>query len=361
MSNPVRIGRLLYNKRLDELTAAEEKELADWRRLSPENEQLFRDKMDPEKLRQSITELYRSRDHVFEEIKKRYPELDEAKLSNQDFSDSTDEGKYVRMFPPHRKLLRATLWLLVGSAILVIILRSCGIMHKTVEGDPDAIFTSPEGVQNFDDEKSLGFHMGFANIDPVRTKIGGLDYYAHSKNRDKKRQYEVSTAKKGNLNQVRLILPDSTWIWLNRSTWIKYPVNFEQDSIHIALDGEGYFEGIRDSLHPYIISLLTLRPSDDDISNRKLSTVNRQPSTRIVIAASTAHFDVNAYSDSSAMVITAIIGNIFIRMDSTAANPRSDIRLFAGQQVEIKDGKLNIIDHVDIERVLRTAKWYTGN
>jgi hypothetical protein len=229
-----------------------------------------------------------------------------------------------------------------------------------VEGDPDAIIASPEHMENEADETKLGFRMGFANIDPVRTKIGGFDYYAHSKNRNRKRKYGVATAKKGNLQQVRLILPDSTWIWLNRSTWIKYPVNFLQDSIHIVLDGEGYFEGIRDSLHPYIISLMTLRPADDNISRQKPSTVNRQPSTNIIVTAATAHFDINAYSDSSAIMITAITGSIRIRIDSTAKNPKSDLQLIAGQQAEIKDLKLNVIEHVDVEKVLKSAKWYTG-
>ena len=126
----------------------------------------------------------------------------------------------------------------------------------------------------------------------------------------------MSTALKGNLRHARLILPDSTWIWLNISTWIKYPRNFSQDTIQISLDGEAYIEGKRDSLHPYFISLLPIRTSSVEHQKQLPPTANRQLPTKLVIEASTAHFDVTSYSDSLTTLITAITGNIFIRMDS---------------------------------------------
>jgi hypothetical protein len=367
MSNPRRIGRLLYRKSRSELNESEEKELTVWRRESPENEQLFRDKMDPEEMRSSMIRLYEERDLIFEKIKKRVPELADAKLSNQDFSDFKEEGKYVRMTPA-RNLRRATAFgLIVLSVILYILLRACGILHKTVEGDPDAVFNSPEGIENAGDEYNFGLSAGKAGITAERNEIGDLDYYASSKNRDKTLRYTVATAHKGNLRHARLILPDSTWIWLNISTWIKYPRNFSQDTIHISLDGEAYIEGKRDSLHPYIISLLPIRPPLVEGQRQLPSTANpafsgpsRQLPTKLVIEASTAHFDVISYSDSLTTLITAITGNILINIDSTAGTPPSRLQLFAGQQAELKDGKLNVVENVDVNKILTRAKWYAG-
>jgi transmembrane sensor len=360
MSNPRRIGRLLYRKSLNVLIESEEKELTVWRKESPENEQLFRDKMDPEEVRSSMIRLYEERDLIFEKIKKRVPELADAKLSNQDFSDFKQEVKYIRMSPLYRILQRATLGLIVLSVILVILLRACGILHKTVEGDPDAVFVSPEGIENAGDEWNLGLSAGIAGITAERNQIGDLDYYASSKNRDKKLRYTVATAHKGNLRHARLILADSTWIWLNISTWIKYPRNFSQDTIHIILDGEAYIEGKRDSLHPYIISILPIRPSLIEGQRQLPPTANRQLPTKLMIEASTAHFDVKSYSDSLTTSITAMTGNIFIRMESTAGKPPSRLQLFAGQQAELKDGKLNVVENVDINKILTQAKWYAG-
>src|SRR5437763_8794059 len=119
MSNPRRIGRLLFKKTRNDLSENEEKELTLWRRESPDNEQLFQDKMDPEKVRSSMIKYYEKRDAIFEKIKKNLPELADTKLSNQDFSDFKEEGKYVRMFPFGRKILgRATLGLIVFSVML---------------------------------------------------------------------------------------------------------------------------------------------------------------------------------------------------------------------------------------------------
>ena len=67
-----------------------------------------------------------------------------------------------------------------------------------------------------------------------------------------------------------------------------------------------------------------------------------------------------AYSDSSAIHITAITGNIFIRMDSAAGKPQTQLQLFAGQQAEVKDGKLNVVENVDLNKILTRARWYTG-
>jgi ferric-dicitrate binding protein FerR (iron transport regulator) len=123
-------------------------------------------------------------------------------------------------------------------------------------------------------------------------------------------------------------------------------VNFSQDSIHVTVLGKAYFEVNRDSLHPYII----IQPS----------IVNHLPSATFMIEAVSAHFDVEAYPDSSAMRITAITGNLFIRVDSVGGKKESELQLFAGQQLEAKDGKINVIEHVDVNKVLTRAKWYGG-
>jgi hypothetical protein len=352
MNHAERIGRLLYSNRRGELRADEETELTAWRKQSPENEELFRDSMDPEKLRKSMIELYQARDRVLKKIKERIPGLGYAEFSQEDFIQEPVEGKRVWMSPVAR---RAMIGLLVLSVIVVIILRVAGCMHKKVEGDPDAVFNSPEGTENFVDEIPLGFHAARAHIEARKNEIGEYDYWASSRDQNKKWRNIVSSAKKGIFSHFRLILPDSTWIWVNTSTWIKYPRNFSQDTIHISVDGETYFEGKRDSLHPYIISILPIRPLPENSTQPKPISHNK-----IVIEASTAHFDVNAYSDSSSMRITAITGNLSIVMDTTRDDHRSVVQLFAGQQAEIKEGKLRIIEPGDINQILSRAKWYVG-
>jgi hypothetical protein len=346
MNNPERIGWLLYGKRRGELTADEEKELTAWRQLSPQNEKLFRDKMDPEKVRASMIELYQARDRVFDKLKEEIPGLANAELSDQDFSDldfpdSIQEGKYFRMFPLSR---RATIGSIVVLGVLIyILLRATGVIHKNPFGKGDAVIASPEGVEIVIDDVSTGYGAGKAGIELKENQIGENDYYAENRDRDRKLRYSVPSGEK---RRFRLIMPDSTWIWVHPKTRIKYPVNFSQDTIHVTVLGEAYFEVNKDSLHPYIIT--------------QPSTVNHQTSTNVVIEAISAHFDVKAYADSSSMLITVITGNLFIRIDSTAGKPKSELQLFAGQQAEAKDGKLNVLQNVDVNKVLTRAKWYGG-
>ena len=346
MSNPERIGQLLYNKRQGELPDEDEKELSAWRQLSPENEQLFRDKMDPEKVRASMIELYQARDRVFNNLKKEIPELANVELSDLDFSDadvpdSIPEGKYFRMFPLSRAARFGAV--IVVGFFLFLLLRITGVIHKTAITHKDAVVPSAEGAEIVIDDASTGWGAGLADIDLKENKLGENDYYANSKNRDRKIRYSLPT---GDQRHFRLILPDSTWIWVHPNTRIKYPVNFSQDSIHVTVLGKAYFEVNRDSLHPYII----VQPS----------VVNHLPSTTLTIEAISAHFDVEAYPDSSAMRITVIAGNLFIRVDTAAGKPKSELQLFAGEQLEAKDGKINVIQHVDVNKILTRAKWYGG-
>ncbi len=201
----------------------------------------------------------------------------------------------------------------------------------------------PKALEIVIDDGITGLGAGLADIDLKENKLGENDYYANSKNRDRKLRYSLSS---GDQRHFRLILPDSTWIWVHPNTRIKYPVNFSQDSIRVTVLGKAYFEVNQDSLHPYIIS--------------QPATVNHLPSATLFIEAISAHFDVEASPDSSAIRITVITGNLFIRVDSVVGKPQSALQLFAGQQLEAKDGKINVIQNVDVNKVLTRAKWYGG-
>jgi hypothetical protein len=245
MNNPRRIGRLLYKGSRNDLSESEERELTVWRNESSENEQLFRDKMDPEKVRSSMIGLYEERDLVFEKMKERIPGLADTKLSNQDFSDFKEEGKYVRMYPFHlsRRAFFGAAFVL--GFIIFLLLKITGIIPKTAITHKDAVLPSSEGLEIFIDDGSTGLGAGLAGIDLKENKLGENDYYANSKNRDRRLRYSLPS---GDQRHFRLILPDGTWIWVHPNTRIKYPVKFSQDSIHVTVLGKAYFEVNRDSL-----------------------------------------------------------------------------------------------------------------
>ena len=56
-------------------------------------------------------------------------------------------------------------------------------------------------------------------------------------------------------NRMKLVLPDSTSIWLNNETKLRYASNFSGSNREVELSGEAYFEVHHDALHPFIVKV----------------------------------------------------------------------------------------------------------
>ena len=75
---------------------------------------------------------------------------------------------------------------------------------------------------------------------------GGIFYYFSPQNG----MIEVSVAYG---EQKRLILPDSSEVWLNAGSSILYPETFAKDNRLVILDGEAYFSVKKDTANPFIV------------------------------------------------------------------------------------------------------------
>ena len=85
-----------------------------------------------------------------------------------------------------------------------------------------------------------------AVVVPLCVMIGGYSYYASTQNQ----LIEVSVAH----GQTKyLLLPDSSEVWINAGTTIKYPKEFSQKQRVIHLNGEAYFSIIKQSTKPFIV------------------------------------------------------------------------------------------------------------
>lgn len=54
--------------------------------------------------------------------------------------------------------------------------------------------------------------------------------------------------------RAQIMLPDSTTVWLNSGSVLKYPSTFTADKRDITLDGEGYFTVKRDAHKPFTVN-----------------------------------------------------------------------------------------------------------
>lgn len=62
-------------------------------------------------------------------------------------------------------------------------------------------------------------------------------------------QQEISTMEE----RRKVVFPDGSTVWLNKNSILNYPKSFGGDNRRVTLQGEGYFDVVRDSEHPFII------------------------------------------------------------------------------------------------------------
>ena len=85
-----------------------------------------------------------------------------------------------------------------------------------------------------------------AVIVPLFLLAGGMFYYLSPRNE----MIEVSVAYG---EQKRLILPDSSEVWLNAGSSILYPETFAKNKRQVILNGEAYFSVKKDTVSPFIV------------------------------------------------------------------------------------------------------------
>ncbi len=106
-----------------------------------------------------------------------------------------------------------------------------------------------------------------------------------------------------------MVLPDGTKVWLNSSTYIKYPNSFEGDTREIELDGEAFFKVKRDDQKKFI--------------------VHTQQSSITVLGTS---FNVDAYSYNDFITTTVVDGSVEFSYE-TEFNKTKTITMAPKEQV----------------------------
>lgn len=218
-------------------------------------------------------------------------------------------------------------------------------------GGSKAILTLADGsaVELDDTRKSALAGQGGTHI--VQPEPGTLAYKA--KSRAAKTGYPdtlyyntLSTPAGG---QYQVTLSDGTRVWLNALSSLKYPAAFTGQDRVVELTGEAYFEVTADAVHPF--------------------RVNAGP---VQVQVLGTHFNVNAYSDESAVRTTLLEGSVRLSQGSGR-----EILLQPGQQAQTtvqglalagsaaadkavawKNGYFSF-EGADIRTVMRqVARWY---
>lgn len=134
-------------------------------------------------------------------------------------------------------------------------------------------------------------------------------------------------------SQTKIILPDSTVVWLNSGSSLKYNRSFGNKNREVVLSGEGYFEVKKDKAKPFLVHA-------DSLDVRVLGTV----------------FNVSAYKENAEITVSLIEGAVNIslpkleKVGSLTMKPNE-------QLVFNKQTKKMIYSETDASR---SALWTTG-
>ena len=132
-----------------------------------------------------------------------------------------------------------------------------------------------------------------AVVIPICLLAGGVLYYIPSGNE----QVEISTTYG---EQKRLVLPDSSEVWLNAGSTITYPETFTKDNRVVTLDGEAYFSVRKDDAKPFIVET-------SQLSVKVLGT----------------KFNVKAYANDASITTTLTSGKVEV---STQSRPPQTLK-----------------------------------
>lgn len=166
--------------------------------------------------------------------------------------------------------------------------------------------------------------QGTTNI--IRLDDGSILYKA-GKSTDTSVTYNTITTPKG--GQYQIILPDSTHVWLNAASSLRFPTSFNKAIRDVELSGEAYFEVKRNKSKPFLVSV--------------------QQSVVTVLGTS---FNINAYSDEKDISTTLLDGSVKFKRDN------SEQLLSPGEQVicTTSNNYMRVQD-ADIQQVM---SWKNG-
>ncbi len=192
-------------------------------------------------------------------------------------------------------------------------------------------------------EKTL-LSQGETNI--IRLNDGSILYKAGVAEDTVISYNTISTPKGG---QYQIILPDSTHVWLNAASSIRFPTSFKNDTRTVELSGEAYFEVTENKTKPFLVKV--------------------QESTITVLGTS---FNINAYADEHDINTTLLEGSVKFDRNNIAKkiNPGEQIIYNTlSNSMNIRDADIRQVmswkngffefDNMELSVIMRQiARWY---
>ncbi|SEM76508.1 FecR family protein [bacterium A37T11] len=331
-----KIGQLIIKYMRGELTAAEEKQLEDWKGASVSNSQLF-DELNSDEFRLELVKHYKKPDTEFllERLKNRLNgqvELPKSKLPKR-LSVSL---RWVAA------MAVIAIWIIVyyGHTIWIPAKPDRPIKLGSIgPGGNHATLSLADGtILELDSKQNAIVVNQHAIAYPDGHRLQTIS--GHSE------QLILATPRGG---QYQVVLPDGTKVWLNASTVLTYPSFFEGDDRRVEVEGEAFFSVVQQQDKPFRVFS---RGQEIDV----LST----------------EFNVNSYADESELLTTLLQGKVRVKNLTSQAS----ILLAPNEQAIVKNNTIIkqavnasyetawingifVFTNVPFEKIMRqVGRWY---
>lgn len=251
--------------------------------------------------------------------------------------------------------------LLIGFGLLLRLGVGDQNRHTEIDGLADispggnrAVLILPSGEQlDLDEENESvilsGSTITYGDGTPV---LQGIDFLSSEGGSAEERYASLVTPKGG---QYQITLPDGSKVWLNAASSLRYPINFDDGTRVVELEGEAYFEVTHTE------------------SNSGEATPFRVMTEGQLIEVLGTSFNVSAYAEDRQTVTSLLEGKVRVRDEITGSRfelePGEQSRLgadgsFIKQQADVaqsvawKEGFFQF-KRADIQTVMRQiGRWY---
>lgn len=288
----IRIAELIYKDKIGELTGQEKQELLAWLEESDFNRQIFDELTKGSSLSRSYAE-YRNvhREQVWNKIEKQ--------------------------IAPQRSRLSLR-W--IGYAASVMILVVAGWFAFQMSDNKDSVQEGKKVARITPGTQKAILHLDNGEqvvLADNNTVIVEDSLSGKIEQVDKTLVYQTeSTVKEERLNvleipnggEFQVTLADGSRVWLNAGTKLTYPIAFVGKERRVHLDGEGYFEVVRDENQPFIVEIngMEVKVLGTSFNLRSFAADNRSTATlvsgKIEVKTPTRHVELSPNQQADLVV-----------------------------------------------------------
>lgn len=190
----------------------------------------------------------------------------------------------------------------------------------------NAVLTLNNGQKIILDSTGNGILAIQGAVNVIKMADGQIAYQGTSNDKE----YNTLNNPRGS-KVISLVLADSSRVWLNAASSLRYPTAFTGNERKVEVTGEAYFEVTHNEAMPFVVS-------------------NEKTTVQVL----GTRFNVNAYDDESSVNVTLLQGSVSL----TTINKKQPTIVKPGEQARIDEsGKVELSDKVDLEEVMA---WKNG-